>query len=363
MSGVRSVKIAEGLKHEYVTQNGRVVRDYVTDASTGAFVRCLDFFYDEAGRPFAMRSYYDSTITGYDTFHYVLNAQGDVVQLNYQGGAVYAQYTYDAWGNVLTKSGSYADLNPLRYRGYYYDTETGFYYLQSRYYDPIVKRFINADSYGSTGTGLLGFNMFAYCENNPAVCIDSDGHACLMVGINSPMTDSGDHGGGGSGGAGLGTAALVWLLDKIAGFLSSSAVPDVIIPCEIIPKANVKAVPHIKTKSIAISDEKADEKNDYQSETTIYRYYTTKTDNLAPRPGEDFDGLSFSLNPPTRSKQYPVVVTTIEAVEATGILTTVQKGTHVSIVPTNGTVAEWMDQGQNSCWSFTLSLIVIQLGG
>ena len=183
MSGVRSVKIAEGLKHEYVTQNGRVVRDYVTDASTGAYVRCLDFFYDEAGRPFAMRKYYDSTITAYDTFHYVLNAQGDVVQLNYQGrqDKVYAQYTYDAWGNVLTKSGGYADLNPLRYRGYYYDTETGFYYLQSRYYDPIVKRFINADSYGSTGTGLLGYNMFAYCENNPVQREDRDGEFWHLV--------------------------------------------------------------------------------------------------------------------------------------------------------------------------------------
>ena len=57
----------------------------------------------------------------------------------------------------------------LHYRGYYYDTETGFYYLQSRYYDPEIGRFINADSYTSTGQGFLGYNMFAYCLNNP-VC-------------------------------------------------------------------------------------------------------------------------------------------------------------------------------------------------
>ena len=165
-------------RHEYVTQNGQVVRDYVTNASTGAFVRCLDFFYDQNGRPFAMRSYYDSTLSSYDTFHYVLNAQGDVVQLNYQGkqDKVYAQYTYDAWGNVLSKSGTLADINPLRYRGYYYDTETGFYYLQSRYYDPALGRFINADSYGSTGQGFLGYNMFAYCGNNPVNGYDPTGH-------------------------------------------------------------------------------------------------------------------------------------------------------------------------------------------
>ncbi len=186
MSGVRSVKIADGVKHEYVTQNGRVVRDYVTYAGTDTFVRCTDFFYDEAGRPFAMRCYYDSTLTGADTLHYVLNAQGDVVQLIYQGGTVYAEYSYDTWGNVTSIKGSstgdmyYANLNPLRYRGYYYDTETGFYYLQSRYYDPDVKRFLNADSYGSTGQGFLGFNMFAYCNNNPVSYCDPSGHFSIL---------------------------------------------------------------------------------------------------------------------------------------------------------------------------------------
>ena len=99
---------------------------------------------------------------------YVCNAQGDVLKLIYNG-TVYAEYTYDAWGNVLTatENGSYnyAALNPLRYRGYYYDTETGLYYLQSRYYDPIVKRFLNADSYSYTGQGFLGYNrqLFLFC--------------------------------------------------------------------------------------------------------------------------------------------------------------------------------------------------------
>ena len=65
-------------------------------------------------------------------------------------GAEVASYEYDAWGNVLLQSGSMAGVNPLRYRGYYHDSETGFYYLQSRYYDPATRRFINADSYAST---------------------------------------------------------------------------------------------------------------------------------------------------------------------------------------------------------------------
>jgi RHS repeat-associated protein len=105
----------------------------------------------------------------------VLNLQGDVVKLVDQDGAEAAAYAYDAWGNLLSASGSMAELNPLRYRGYYYDSETGFYYLQSRYYDPANRRFINADSYAGTGQGILGYNMFAYCSNNPVRRVDSAG--------------------------------------------------------------------------------------------------------------------------------------------------------------------------------------------
>jgi len=70
---------------------------------------------------------------------------------------------------------------PLRYRSYVYDTETGFYYLQSRYYDPTIGRFINADGLVSTGQGLLGNNMFAYCQNNPVVYRDPSGYAVETV--------------------------------------------------------------------------------------------------------------------------------------------------------------------------------------
>lgn len=69
----------------------------------------------------------------------------------------------------------------MRYRGYYYDTETGFYYLQSRYYDPEICRFINADSYASTGQGYMGYNMFAYCQNNPIAFADYNGEWINIV--------------------------------------------------------------------------------------------------------------------------------------------------------------------------------------
>ena len=99
---------------------------------------------------------------------------------------MYRTYTYDAWGKILsvqamsgieiTSAADIANLQSLKYRGYVYDYETGFYYLQSRYYDPVTHRFINADGLVSTGTGVLGFNMFAYCENNPVMLSDQYGN-------------------------------------------------------------------------------------------------------------------------------------------------------------------------------------------
>jgi len=94
-------------------------------------------------------------------------------------GTIAACYTYDAWGRLLSSSGAMASINPIRYRGYYYDTETGLYYLQSRYYDPEVCRFINADAYASTGQGILGCNMFAYCGNNPVNRTDDEGNLSI----------------------------------------------------------------------------------------------------------------------------------------------------------------------------------------
>ena len=117
--------------------------------------------------------------------------------------AVVANYTYDAWGRLLSvknASGAtisdashIANVNPIRYRGYFYDTETKLYYCNSRYYDPQVKRFINADVLLSTATGFLGYNMFAYCGNNPVVYGDQSGKAYAREsGVLGP---SGDWGG------------------------------------------------------------------------------------------------------------------------------------------------------------------------
>ena len=162
--------------HEYLTLNGKVARE--TIKTNNSLTAVLDFVYDESGKPFALK--YSTNGTSFQTYYYVLNLQGDVVKLiHYIPGFEYesvATYEYDAWGNIVSSSGRLAEINPIRYRGYYYDNETGFYYLQSRYYDPANRRFISADSYQSTGQGFVGTNMFAYCNNSPVFLVDSYGN-------------------------------------------------------------------------------------------------------------------------------------------------------------------------------------------
>ncbi|OQB24455.1 MAG: tRNA nuclease WapA precursor [Firmicutes bacterium ADurb.Bin182] len=113
-------------------------------------------------------------------YFYVRNAQNDIVSIVDSTGTVVVTYSYDAWGKLFDVSGAKATTlgkdNPFRYRGYYFDSETGLYYLQSRYYNPEWGRFINADVYVSTGQGLLASNMFAYCANNPVMFSDEHGY-------------------------------------------------------------------------------------------------------------------------------------------------------------------------------------------
>ena len=177
MAGVRSSKQVGDTTYTYTTLSGKVMRQTWGDNNA------LEFVYDDGNQPFAVIYKHGQTT---ELYYYVLNAQGDVSAILDSSGRLAASYDYDAWGNctvydssakVLTDPTSIANLNPLRYRGYYYDAETGFYYLQSRYYDPAICRFINADTFATTdANGLLSANMFAYCENNPIGNSDPDGY-------------------------------------------------------------------------------------------------------------------------------------------------------------------------------------------
>ena len=176
MSGVRSGKVVNGVSYEYTTLSGKITR--MTWSGNA-----VDIVYDDAGRPYLLR--YTPSGGATQTYYYVLNLQGDVVGLMNTSMQMVVKYSYDPWGKLTgtTATSAYvalAQANPLRYRSYCYDIETGFYYLQSRYYDPTIARFINADGYLSTdSTGLLSYNMFAYCENNPVMYSDPTGESIL----------------------------------------------------------------------------------------------------------------------------------------------------------------------------------------
>ena len=144
----------------------------------------IQYYYNEAGSVIGLR------YNGNDYF-FRRNLQGDIISILNTAGQTVVSYEYDPWGNILqmndTTDGWYrvGTANPFRYRGYYYDNESGLYYLQARYYDAAVGRFINADGFTSTGQGLFGNNMYAYCLNNPISYTDPSGRASQRVFVES----------------------------------------------------------------------------------------------------------------------------------------------------------------------------------
>ena len=159
--GVRSSKTVNGVMTTF-SYNGSLLMAQV-QGSGSSQVKQL-YSYDASGQLISVN--YNGT-----EYFYLRNGQNDVVGLMDASGTRVVEYTYDAWGKLISTTGTLANTlgadNPFRYRGYYYDIETGLYYLMTRYYDPEVCRFISADVYMTTGQGVLGGNMWAYCGNNP----------------------------------------------------------------------------------------------------------------------------------------------------------------------------------------------------
>lgn len=174
---MRLSKTVDNVKYTYLYEGGLLVQEIRDN-------RILDYSYDANGRPRMVK--YRILNQNYEKcFYYALNSRNDVIGLYDKNGSLIAKYNYDVWGNKLsvtnqndvtiTSDTHIANFQSLRYRSYYYDTDSGFYYLQSRYYDPVTHRFINADGLVSTSTGVLGYNMFACCNNNPVNCSDPSG--------------------------------------------------------------------------------------------------------------------------------------------------------------------------------------------
>ena len=156
-------------KYQY-DHSGRLVREYLTeyDAQANKTTREFIYLYDETGMIGVM---YNSIV-----YYYLRNLQGDVIAIYDASGEKKVEYAYDAWGNctiVYAEDLGFANANPIRYRGYYFDRETGLYYLNARYYSPEWRRFISPDDteYIDSETPN-GLNLYAYCGNDPLNRID-----------------------------------------------------------------------------------------------------------------------------------------------------------------------------------------------
>ena len=161
--GIRTVKFVNDVMHTYYLQGEQIIAEMYGN-------NFLKFYYDSTG------------ICGFNyngtDYYYQKNIQGDILKIFDGNGTLYAEYGYDAWGKctIKTNVNGIAKINPFRYRGYYLDDETGLYYLNSRYYDSEIGRFISPDSVDYLAPeSINGLNLYAYCLNNPIKYVDVSG--------------------------------------------------------------------------------------------------------------------------------------------------------------------------------------------
>ncbi len=362
--GIRTSKTVNGVEHIYHLSGTRILDEEWID---GNIRHLMVYVYDASGQPIGISHYtYNGTLVSENDYLLVSNIQGDIIGIYDSNGTRVVTYVYDAWGRILSTTGTGANTigvyNPLRYRGYYYDTETGLYYVSSRYYDPEIGRFINADGYVSTGQGVLGYNMFAYCGNDPVNRKDPTGQFWSeiwefaktavseigkAIGVLSPAY-------AGCGGAaladgllpigdliGLAGAALLTVGAVGYGIYQATQAPSISIPKADTKEKDITAPP--------------------PSPTVIYRYGGSNPGNLTPKAKDlrDGRGLSFSTIPAPGCS-----MTTIEALNATGIVYAVQDGaTHVSVYPVGGTMSDWVSAGSSSIWTQAVKSVIIKWDG
>lgn len=167
-------------------ENNNVVKQY--ELVNGVETNVIEFVYDSNNTPIYFT--YNNA-----TYYYEKNMQGDIVAILDANGNTVVEYAYNIWGELVSTTGTLADtlgvINPLRYRGYYYDTETNLYYLQSRYYSTGLMRFISQDDpvFSNAQGEPLGSNLYAYCLNNPVNNSDESGYGpFLAIGLQFVIT-------------------------------------------------------------------------------------------------------------------------------------------------------------------------------
>lgn len=170
-SGIRTSKTVNGVTTYYNTKDGVILSQ--TDGTNTMY-----FQYDTSGTPLGF-------IWNGTQYFYMTNQMGDVIAILNTNGVVVGNYEYDAWGAVTLSDSNIANINPIRYRGYYYDAETEYYYLQSRYYDANICRFINSDSFLYAiihKDNTSGVNLYIYCFNNSINYSDNNGFSTALAG-------------------------------------------------------------------------------------------------------------------------------------------------------------------------------------
>lgn len=214
-----------------------------------------------------------------DTYYYVKNIQNDIIGILDSNCNLVANYKYDSWGKIISitdgegndisnNSSHIANINPFRYRCYYYDKETKLYYLNERYYNPEWRRFINSDSYnGQIGGNILSHNIYAYTLNNPIMNYDENGTFPITAGI-----------------VGLGIASTLLIASTIPSFRSSFAqgVSQIVGKIQygisstlynIKSKIDAKAYTSVKTKA----GTKAPNTSNNRDKPCVVAYGTEKT--------------------------------------------------------------------------------------
>ena len=174
----------DGSYTRYCILDGRVIGEiiYKKTANGVKWSHGVRYIYGDDGSVVGFGLWGADTKDEWERYYFVKNLQGDVLKVyRVADNALVASYEYDPYGNIRSATGEMAEENPFRYRSYYYDTETGFYYLQSRYYDPQTCRSINADDTSNLAVNgdFVSFNLFAYCLNDPVNRTDVTGEWSL----------------------------------------------------------------------------------------------------------------------------------------------------------------------------------------
>ena len=324
LDGIRTSKIVNGIETKYYLEGSSIIFEdrngnmiyYIYNGD-----ELLGFIYNS------------------NTYYYHKNIFGDIIGILDSNYNEVVTYTYNSWGLLTNKTDTttinLSTINPFRYRSYYYDEETNLYYLNSRYYNPEWGRFVNADAIINSNYDTISQNLFVYTSNNFINYSDNDGFSAITIGGTS----------------------LGFIGGKIAAsLLAASSFAIATVVGAFILYYGYKDL--TKTKSTKKSKSKSEKKD---NNTILYRYGGSSPNNFTPRL-TDTDGLSFSSLPPSNGKK--AMVTTISAIEATGLLEVEKNGaTHYSVKPKNAPVSAWISMGSSSIWTFAIRNICIKWDG